>query len=956
MTQSQVKRPRLAAGFLLVLLVALLGLALLGAVRQDDFAQASYDSLHSWSGVNWPATDNSPVVIVYLDIPSYTERNLDPAQPWPRELHAQLLRRLKTAGAKTVVFDIVFSAAGPDATADRALADAIRDHGNVILAAEYNDKSSAVADNEHPWVKLGSVGAVYEPFGRAAAGIGLASLGIDDDRAVRRFVAGFAAIEQPALAWAAASALHLPVTQPAGAMGEANQTWIRYYGPPLTLPHVSYSQALATNGVPDDFFQGKIVFVGARTLVGSLNDRQDEFRSPFHSWKNKELFLPGVEVHATQLLNLLRHDNLTLLSRGGEILIVLLIALIFGGGLAWLRPLPATVASLAGAGLVFGLARVGFAQGVWFPWLVVVGAQIPAALGGAVLFHSLEWYHARKRFEAAKRIADAKIREQAALIDKAHDAILVQSLDGKILYANPSAEKLFGWKPATFNLQPATSDAASDLAPTSTWGVECSTLNVSELFAADSAAAETARAAALQHGEWNGELKLQTRSGSLVIVASRWTLIRDEAGRPRELLLINSDITEQKNLEQQFLRTQRMNTIGTLAGGMAHDLNNALAPILMGTQLLRRKATDDESRQLLGMMETSTHRGADMVRQVLLFARGRGGDFEQLKLDGLVRELEKMVRETFPKNISVEAFLPGDLWPVRGNPTQLHQVLLNLCVNARDAMPDGGKLSLVADNVELSAEELKEFQNGEPSTFNLQRPTSNAASSVAPDSALGVEGSMLNVSSRRFVSLLVSDTGTGMPPEVRAKIFEPFFSTKGEGRGTGIGLATVLRIVNSHGGFLRVESEPGQGTSFEVFLPRAVEIPATAAAATAEKLPRGHGELILLADDEQAIRELVASELTSFGYHVLAAANGAEAVTLFREHAGEVRLFITDQTMPVMDGFHAIAELRRLQPGLPVILTSGEVLADQLERIVPVGKPFALEELLVAIERSLKPA
>ena len=480
-------------------------------------------------------------------------------------------------------------------------------------------------------------------------------------------------------------------------------------------------------------------------------------------------------------------------------------------------------------------------------------------------------------------------------------------------------------------------------------------LNVSELFSADAAAAENARAAAFKDGEWNGELKLQTRSGSLVIVASRWTLIRDEAGQPRELLLINSDITEQKNLEQQFLRTQRMNTIGTLAGGMAHDLNNALAPILMGTQLLRRKATDDESRQLLGMMETSTHRGADMVRQVLLFARGRGGDFEQLKLDGLVQELEKMVRETFPKNISVATFLPGDLWPVRGNPTQLHQVLLNLCVNARDAMPDGGKLSLVADNVELSAEELKEFQDGEHSTFNIQRPTSKESGEATTTSALDVECSMLNVSSRSFVSLLVSDTGTGMPPEVRAKIFEPFFSTKGEGRGTGIGLATVMRIVKSHGGFLRVESEPGQGTSFEVFLPRAVEIPAAAAAQSAE-LPRGHGELILIADDEKAIRELVASELTSFGYRVLAAANGVEAVALFRQHAGEVRLFITDQTMPVMDGSHAIAELRRLQPGLPVILTSGEVMADQLEGIVQVGKPFALEELLVAIQSSLKPA
>ena len=451
-----------------------------------------------------------------------------------------------------------------------------------------------------------------------------------------------------------------------------------------------------------------------------------------------------------------------------------------------------------------------------------------------------------------------------------------------------------------------------------------------ELFSTDSAAAQTARTAALKDGEWNGELKLQTRAGQTVIVSSRWTLIRDETGQPHELLLINSDITEQKNLEQQFLRTQRMNTIGTLAGGMAHDLNNALAPILMGAQLLRRKATDAESRELLGMMEASTHRGADMVRQVLLFARGRGGDFERVELGGLVKELEKLVRETFPKNISVDAFLPGDLWAVRGNPTQLHQVLLNLCVNARDAMPDGGKLSLVADNVELTPGELAQFSANLPDP-NPQTPAA------------------------KFISLLVSDTGTGMPPEVRAKIFEPFFSTKGEGRGTGIGLSTVMRLVKSHGGFLRVESEPGQGTSVEIFLPRATEPQAVEASSAARELPRGHGELILVAEDEKAIRELVTSELISFGYRVLAATNGAEAVALFRLHADAVRLFITDQAMPVMDGTHAIAELRRLKPELPVIFTSGEAAAaDQIKGVRLVSKPFALEELLVAIERSVK--
>jgi len=443
---------------------------------------------------------------------------------------------------------------------------------------------------------------------------------------------------------------------------------------------------------------------------------------------------------------------------------------------------------------------------------------------------------------------------------------------------------------------------------------------VEDLFSPAPEAAQHARVAAMNSGEWNGELRQQTKSGRIVIVASRWTLIRDTDGKPKELLLINSDVTDQKELEAQFLRTQRMNTIGTLAGGMAHDLNNALAPILLGTQLLRRRATDNESRELLSLMESNTHRGADMVRQVLLFARGRGGEFERLELGAVVSELEKLVRETFPKNIAVESFVPSDLWPVRGNPTQLHQVLLNLCVNARDAMPSGGKLSFVTDNVELSEAEAATILDGKAG---------------------------------EFLSLAVADTGAGMAPEVRAKMFEPFFTTKGEGLGTGIGLATVLRIVKAHAGFLRVESEPGQGTTFEVFLPRASETTSVEVAAPAEELARGNGELVLVADDEKAIRELMKSELTSFGYRVLTATNGAEAVALFREHAGEVRLLITDNAMPVMDGRAAIAALRALQPELPVIFTSGEGGGEELKDVTELSKPFALDELLGAIHRSI---
>ena len=897
-----VNRARLFVSLALTAFVMMLGLALLNLDWRpgEQLLHASYDSLHSISGVQERAVTDPPVVLVYLDLNSFNLLGQDPTRLWSRRLHAQLIRKLTTAGARLVVFDIVFSAPAEDAAADEDFATALRESGRAILAGESSGRNSHGASGEKDWGRVSKVSLPFSLFTTNAAAWGIASHMIDDDYVVRRYLAGFAP-ESPSLTWAAAIRLELPFTRTAGAMGRFNNGGLRYYGPPLTLPHVSYAEALAPDGTPENFFRDKIVFIGARPMTELFRGRQDEFRSPFHSWRNKELFMPGVEVHATEMLNLLRGDRLNRLPLRAETILLLLVALVFGGGLVWLRPIPATAVAVTGAAGALGLSLSGFSRGVWFPWLIVSGAQISAALGGSVLYNSVEWVRTRRRFEAAKKISDAKIREQAALIDKAHDAILVQALDGKILYANPSAERLYG-----FTREELEGGGA-----------------VEQIFSSDTNAANIAHDAALQAGEWNGELRQQTKAGPVVTVASRWTLIRDEAGQPRALLLINSDITEKKLLEQQFLRTQRMNTIGSLAGGMAHDLNNALAPILMGAQLLRRKATDDESRNLLAMMETSTHRGADMVRQVLLFARGRGGEFEQLELAPIVKELEKLVRETFPKSVTVETFLPSDLWPVRGNLTQLYQVLLNLCVNARDAMPEGGKLSFVADNVELSKTEAAGIPDGK---------------------------------SGKFISLLVSDTGTGMPPEVRAKIFEPFFTTKAEGKGTGIGLSTVVRIVKSHGGFLRVESEPGQGTSFEVFLPCAPEVAPAVAPTPAAELARGNGELILVADDEQAIRDLVSAELTACGYRVLTATNGAEAVTLFKQHSTEVRLFITDNEMPVMDGSEAIAELRKLKPALPVIWTTGEggAAAGEMAGTAALNKPFALEELLAAVQAGLR--
>lgn len=893
MRLSAVHRARLWASLVLAAATAMVALWLRTAPAPlDALVRASYDTLHIYG--RQLLLGDSSVIIVYLDLPSYQNLHVDLGQVWPRGLHAKLLRRLSTAKARAVVFDIVFGEAGSDPAGDQALAAAIRENGSVVLAAEYNTQSSHEMNEDEAGARLSNLMPPFDPFARAARAWGIAEQRMDDDFVVRRYLAGFSNNGTRSLTWAAGDELKLPATSGNAAMAEANRGWLRYYGAPLTIPHTSYSAALNPNDVPDEFFRDKIVFIGGRPFVKQAKARSDEFRSPFHSWANKDLFMPGVEVHATEMLNLQRNELLLRPGPTAEAALLILGSCLLGGGLIWLRPIPATAATLAGAAGAYALAQYGFSKGIWFPWLLVSAVQAPVALAGSGLFYSVEWYRARRRFVS-------QIREQAALIDKAHDAILVEELDGKIAYANPGAEHLYGWKLAEFQSEGATS----------------------ELFSPDAAGAASARAAAMQNGGWDGELHLQTKGGQTIVVNSRWTLIRNEKHKPKALLMISSDVTEKKQLEAEFLRAQRMNTIGTLAGGMAHDLNNALSPILMGVQLLRRKAVDEESTRLLGVMETNTHRSADMVRQVLLFARGRNAQVERLKLGPLVKELEKIVRETFPKNVQVESFVAADLWPVRGNLTQLHQVLLNLCVNARDAMPQGGRLSFAADNIELSESDAAKITDARPGAY---------------------------------VSLIVSDTGTGMSPEVQARIFEPFFTTKGEGRGTGIGLSTVMRIVKGHGAFLRLESEPGQGTTFEIFLPRAAKAAAVVTTSIGMQAPRGRGELILIADDEQAIRELVQEGLTAHGYTVIAVSNGEEALQSFQNQSAEIRLFMSDNDMPVMDGMRAIAEIRKLRSGLPVILTSGESPAENRpvsDNVWILSKPFALEDLLATVHQIL---
>jgi PAS domain S-box-containing protein len=419
---------------------------------------------------------------------------------------------------------------------------------------------------------------------------------------------------------------------------------------------------------------------------------------------------------------------------------------------------------------------------------------------------------------------------------------------------------------------------------------------------------------------WSDEYRYLRHDGSIAHVFDRGYIIRDADGKPTRMIGGMSDVTERKKLEAQFLRAQRLESIGTLAGGIAHDLNNVLSPILMSVGLLKAEETSPQRLALLETIETSGRRGSDMVRQVLGFARGVEGKRLPVNVRHLFRDVQKMMRETIPKDIDVSFNAPADLWTVNADPTQLHQVLMNLCVNARDAMPDGGTLKVEAANLMLD-----EVYSG----------------------MLGA------VSPGPYLMITASDTGTGMSRDTQERIFEPFFTTKEVGKGTGLGLSTVLTIVRSHGGSIDVQSRPGAGTTFRIYLP-ALENADAAVVASDLPLPLGHGELILVVDDEEHIRALTTKTLERHGYRVLAAEHGAQAVASYAEHR-DIAVVLTDMAMPVMDGFATITALKAIDPRVRVIASSGHSTSDAHDRAVAAGvrtfldKPYTVETLVRAV-------
>jgi PAS domain S-box-containing protein len=360
---------------------------------------------------------------------------------------------------------------------------------------------------------------------------------------------------------------------------------------------------------------------------------------------------------------------------------------------------------------------------------------------------------------------------------------------------------------------------------------------------------------------------------------------------PEEGVCFVLDISERKKLELQFLRAQRMESIGTLASGIAHDLNNVLAPIMMSISLLKVTSESPETDEILDTIEACAKRGADIVGQVLSFARGIEGQRSEIQVEQLLRDLERIIKDTFPKDIRLRVSVPKDAWTILGDPTQVHQILLNLCVNARDAMPNGGQLMIGVENCLLDEH------------FAAMDTQAKAG---------------------QYIRISVTDSGTGMPQKIIDKIFEPFFTTKNPGSGTGLGLSTVTAIVKSHEGFINVYSELGKGTTFKVYLP-AMERSSGARKEQPEqfRIPRGNGETVLVIDDESSILSIARRTLEEFGYQVLTAKDGAEGVALYAERRNEISVVLTDMMMPVMDGTNVIRVLTRINPTIKIVAASG---------------------------------
>jgi PAS domain S-box-containing protein len=499
-----------------------------------------------------------------------------------------------------------------------------------------------------------------------------------------------------------------------------------------------------------------------------------------------------------------------------------------------------------------------------------------------------------------RRFSD-QVDDHTAFLDRAQDAIVMQDLNGRILSWNKAAERIYGW----------TRD-------------EILSRNIADQIYVDPRKFAEINATTLEKGEWCGDQRHRSKDQRELTVETRRFLLREKDGRPKSVLGVKTDVTEKRKIEVQFIRAQRMASLGLLAGGIAHDLNNILTPIMLSIDMLKGMVQDPNAKPVLETIELSARRGSDIVQQVLSFARGMEGQRIVIQPKYMIREIEHIVRDTFPKDIRLQFSLPYDTWTIIGDPTQVQQVLLNLCVNARDAMPNGGTLVIDAKNCLVDEHYV----------------------AMNPQAKPGM-----------YVAISVTDGGIGIPDDIIDKIFEPFFTTKDVGKGTGLGLSSVQAIVKSHGGFINVISEPNHGTTFKIYLPAQEAVGDSFASETQEaSLPKGSGETILVVDDENSIISITRQTLEAFGYNMITARNGAEAVAIYAQKMDKIAVILTDLSMPVMDGRAAIYALLNINPKAKIIAMSG---MDESKSVIMasnagikhfISKPYTAATLLKTLK------
>ncbi len=503
----------------------------------------------------------------------------------------------------------------------------------------------------------------------------------------------------------------------------------------------------------------------------------------------------------------------------------------------------------------------------------------------------------RAQYEA-REASDRLVREQARLLDRANEVIITADLESRITLWNKGAERQLGWT-----------------------SVEIIGSHLHRVFVSDEISAASGFEADFSVlRDWRKELRVVSKTGDAFIFETRASVLRADDEVVSGWLIIASDITAQRGLEDQLRRSQRVESIGMLAAGIAHDLNNALAPIGMVAELLRRKLPAASDAWMLDTLDKSVVRGAGLVKQIVSFVRGAEGESRVLQLKHLMHEVATVVGQTFPKSISVRESAAADLWLIQGQVTQVHQVLLNLCVNARDAMADGGTLEMRAENQILD----------------------DKSAAALPDAKPG-----------RWVVLKIKDSGSGIPAAVLKLIWEPFFTTKAASGGTGLGLATVRGIVAKHGGFIILESEVGRGTVFRIFWP-AVDAPEETLKAAPKSLSRGRNELILIVEDEKDNREVLQNVLVGAGYRVVTAKDGAEAISMVERRGRELAVVITDLDMPVLSGKALISRIRALDLGIKIMLMSGSVSPADLDCDAMLAKPFGVDVLLLQVNALLE--